>query len=70
MSTAMLRVEQAAERLAVQPATIRNWIWNRRIVYVRIGRRAIRIPESEILRIIEAGTVAPRTYVSKRKKAQ
>jgi excisionase family DNA binding protein len=64
--TVMLRVEQAAERLGIQPATIRSWILSRRIGYVRIGRRAVRIPESEIIRIIQAGTVEPKSSASKR----
>ena len=52
----LLSVPEAAEALGVQPATIRSWIYRRRVVYVRVGR-SVRVPESEIARIITAGTV-------------
>jgi excisionase family DNA binding protein len=47
---------QAAEELGLSEATIRAWIRHRRIGYVRLGR-AVRIPASEIHRIVERGTV-------------
>lgn len=49
-------VREAAEELGLSPATIRLWIRQRRIGYVRLGR-AVRIPASEIHRIVERGTV-------------
>jgi excisionase family DNA binding protein len=49
-------IAQTAEELGLSPATIRAWIRQRRIGYVRLGR-AIRIPASEIQRIVERGTV-------------
>ena len=51
-------VREAAEELGLSPATIRAWIRQRRIGYVRLGR-AVRIPASEIRRLIEQGTVPP-----------
>jgi excisionase family DNA binding protein len=50
-------VKEAAEELGLSPATIRLWIRQRKIGYVRLGR-AVRIPPSEIRRIVERGTVA------------
>lgn len=49
-------VEQAAVALAVSPHTIRAWVATRKIGSVRLGR-AVRIPASEIERLIERGTV-------------
>jgi excisionase family DNA binding protein len=49
-------VREAAEELGLSPATIRAWIRRRKIGYVRLGR-AVRIPASEMRRIVERGTV-------------
>ena len=51
-------VRETAEELGLSPATIRAWIHQRKIGYVRLGR-AVRIPASEIRRLIEQGTVPP-----------
>jgi excisionase family DNA binding protein len=53
----LLTVDQAAIALTLKPKTIRAWIAARRIGYIRIGERAIRIPLSEINRMIEEGTI-------------
>ena len=47
-------IDTAADRLLVAPKTLRNWIGERRIAVYRIGRR-VRIPESEIQRVLEEG---------------
>jgi excisionase family DNA binding protein len=59
--TLMLRVPEAAERLGIQSSTMRRWIFKRKIGYVRLGGRAIRIPISEIEKLLEAGFVPART---------
>lgn len=51
-------VEQAAAELNLSRATIRAWIAQRRLGYVRLGR-AIRIPADEIQRLLDAGYVPP-----------
>ena len=51
-------VEQAATELNLSRATIRAWIAQRRLGYVRLGR-AIRIPALEIQRVLESGYVPP-----------
>jgi excisionase family DNA binding protein len=51
-------VDQAAEALNVKKSTIRAWIAQRRLGHVRLGR-AVRIPPSEIQRLLEAGYVPP-----------
>ena len=45
-----------SNREGLSPATIRAWIRQRRIGYVRSGR-AVRIPSGEIRRLVERGTV-------------
>jgi len=56
----LLRVSEFAERLGIQPSTARAWLLARRISKVKVGRRAIRIPESEAERIISEGFVPAR----------
>ena len=54
--TGLCTVKQAAVDLAVSVHTIRAWIARRKIAHVRLGR-AIRIPATEITRLIARGTV-------------
>ena len=44
-------VHEAAEALGLSPHTIRAWVAQRRIAHIRLGR-AMRIPASEIIRIL------------------
>jgi excisionase family DNA binding protein len=52
----LLTVEEAASRLGLQPATLRFWIWTRKIEYVKIGR-AVRVNEDTVGALIDEGTV-------------
>ena len=54
----LFRVEDAARKLSIKPGTMRRWIFDRKIAVVRVGTRAVRIPASEIERIILEGTAA------------
>jgi excisionase family DNA binding protein len=58
MSSQLRTVEQAAADLCVSVHTIRAWIARRKIGSVRLGR-AVRVPASEIARLIELGTIPP-----------
>ena len=49
-----LTVVESAARLGLKPSTVRKLILTRRIGFTKIGR-AVRIPETEVERIIEAG---------------
>ena len=49
-------VEQAAEELNLSKATIRAWIAQRRLGHIRLGR-AVRVPATEIQRVLQAGFV-------------
>jgi len=50
----LVSVPQVAERLNVTRACIRRWILERRLAVVKVGR-LIRIPASEIDRLIQSG---------------
>ena len=52
--TPLLRVPEAAKRLAVKESTIRKMILQRRIAVVKIGR-TVAIPEEEIEKMIQDG---------------
>jgi excisionase family DNA binding protein len=52
----LLTISQAAERLGLKPATVRFWVWARKIAYVKVGR-SVRISEGVIEEIIARGTV-------------
>jgi len=56
MSKQLRTVEQAADDLNVSIHTIRAWIARRKIACVRLGR-AVRVPASEIDRLVKEGTV-------------
>ncbi len=53
----LLTVAATAEALALKEPTIRMWIAKRRIGYVRVGRRAIRVPREEVERLLREGAV-------------
>ena len=51
----LLTVPEFALALRIQPSCVRRWIGARRIETVRIGR-LVRIPSTEVNRIIREGT--------------
>jgi excisionase family DNA binding protein len=55
-SERLLTVEEVAERLGTSVRFPRGLVAERRITFVRIGRH-IRVPESAVTAMIEAGTV-------------
>lgn len=55
-NTHLNSVEAAVPRLGIKQPTLRKWIAQRRIGYVRVGRR-IFISDDEIARIVQAGIV-------------
>lgn len=54
-SKELLTINQCAEILGLKPVTLRQWTMKRKIGFVRVGERALRIPKSEIDRLIERG---------------
>lgn len=59
----LLTVDEAAELLNVKPRFARRLIAERRIRYTHVGRH-VRIPESAVRYMIEAGMVEPITSAS------
>ena len=55
MKDCLLTVQEVAARLCLKEATIRRMILERRIDVIKPSRRAVRIPESAVLRILERG---------------
>jgi excisionase family DNA binding protein len=55
----LLKIPEASELLALSQKTVWQWIAERRIGVVRLGR-AVRIPLSEIERLMEEGTTPAR----------
>ena len=56
MTDVLHDIKATAMRINVSPYTVRNWVATRRLACVRLGR-LVRIPESEIERLIKAGTI-------------
>ena len=52
----LLTLEQASQRLGMKVVTLRMWASRRKIARCKIGR-SVRIPESEIARIIESSLI-------------
>jgi excisionase family DNA binding protein len=52
--TDLLRVNEFAETLKVTPACVRRWILERKVATVHLGR-LVRIPASEVNRLVSAG---------------
>lgn len=57
MADKLLRITEVAERLGLCVSTVRAWASQGRIAKVRVGRRAIRIPLSEVNRLVAEGTI-------------
>ena len=60
MAGKLNRVQEAAAQWNVSPKCAWNWISQSRVATVRLGR-AVRIPQSEIDRLIEEGYSPART---------
>ncbi len=53
----LLSVEQAAEYIGIRPGTLRNWLSERRIAYVKVGRLT-RLSADTLNRFIAENTVS------------
>ena len=54
MAAKLMNVHQFADSLGITVAAVRRWLLERRVTHIKIGR-CVRIPESEVDRIIDAG---------------
>ena len=59
MTEKLLKVDEAAERLGLKPATIRSKILKREWPYVKLGR-SVRLRESVVAAMVAAGEVPAR----------
>jgi excisionase family DNA binding protein len=59
MPGALFTVDEAAQRLGVSKHTLRGWVSQRRIPYVKIGRRTLFSP-TDLENLIKTSTVEPR----------
>ncbi|MBS0160322.1 MAG: helix-turn-helix domain-containing protein [Nitrospira sp.] len=55
VSTQLITIREAANRLGLKESTIRKYILKRQIAYVKPSVRAVRIPIEELERILAAG---------------
>jgi excisionase family DNA binding protein len=53
----LITVREAARRLGLRESTIRAWLQKKRLAKVKLGR-AVRIPVTELQRLIREGHVA------------
>jgi excisionase family DNA binding protein len=56
----LLTISEAADYLGLKVSTLRAWTLRRRIPYVKLGLRAVRIRLSDLEALVEAGTVPAR----------
>ena len=59
----LLTLEQAAEQLAISVATLRSWVWHKKIEVVRIGR-CVRIRQEALDELVARNTVPPQSKQS------
>jgi len=62
----LLRVPEVAERLGLQPSTIRKLIFRRELPVVRPTRRAVRVREEDVEALIRVGYRPPRILSPRR----
>ena len=55
----LLTLKESADWLGLRVPTLRDWIWRRKIPYVKLGR-SVRIAEETIEQLIAEGTVPAR----------
>jgi excisionase family DNA binding protein len=52
----LLNVREAAAELSISDKTLWSWVYARKIAITRVGR-CVRIPASEVIRIVSEGTI-------------
>ena len=55
MQNELLTIDEFAAALQVTRSCVRRWVGERKITTVKVGR-LVRIPESELARIVSVGT--------------
>jgi excisionase family DNA binding protein len=55
--TALLDIDQAAERLSVHPATLYRWARQKRLPVIRIGARVLRFDPLALEKFIQGNSI-------------
>jgi len=55
----LLTVPEAAQFLRLQPSTLRAWILQRKIKFIKLGRRAVRFRRADLEAMIAGAVVQP-----------
>lgn len=63
MKEELLPIKSAAERLGLSVSAVRSWVLRRKISYHKVGG-AVRIPASEVERILKDGYVPAKKEVA------
>jgi excisionase family DNA binding protein len=66
LNSGLLSVREAASFLRLQPSTIRAWVLNRKIRFIKLGGKRIFFQQSDLEALIERSTVPAK--VSHRKE--
>lgn len=56
----LVNIDEAAAYLSLKPATLRSWVLRRKIPYVKVNGKAVRIRLSDLDTIIQEGSVPVR----------
>jgi len=51
----LLTIPEFADKMRIKPSCARRWIRERKITFVHVGR-LVRIPATEVVRLIQVGT--------------
>jgi excisionase family DNA binding protein len=54
----LLRTRQAARVLGIRPKTLRDWVWRRKVTFVKIGK-GVAFRPSDLREFIEKNVVKP-----------
>lgn len=64
MDNELLTVPEAAALLRLKPSTIRAWVCQKRIAYVKLGGRLVRIRRIDAEALVAASLVAAQGHTS------
>lgn len=65
----LLRIDEVADRLGLQPSTIRKLIYLRQLPAVRPTKRAVRVRDEDVEALMRVGYRTPQIAAGKREVA-
>jgi len=69
LNSGLLSVREAASFLRLQPSTIRAWVLNRKIRFIKLGGKRIFFQQSDLVELIERSAVPAKVEQRKRQAA-